>query len=61
MTLDQILGAQTTKHELKIKAAYEKGTLNGFKVAQRYTLVLMMASASKIAMNRYAKYAPQPT
>ena len=54
---DQILMDDTIEAEMKIKAAFEKGSLNGLKIAQQNSLVMMMMMASKRAINRYARYA----
>jgi hypothetical protein len=55
--LDQILFDDAADPKLRETASFEKGTLNGFKVAQHISLLLMMGSASKLAIARYARYA----
>jgi len=44
---------------LRVKAAFELGTLNGFKSLQQISLLLKINVASKLAIRRYARYAPQ--
>ena len=41
----------------RLKAAYELGTLNGFKSGHRYSLALQMSMAGTVALKRYAKLA----
>jgi hypothetical protein len=41
----------------RIRAAYENGSLNGMKLSRRYSMVMQLNSASKIALKRYAKLA----
>jgi hypothetical protein len=43
--------------DIRIRAAYENGTLNGMKISRRYSMVMQLNSASKIALRRYAKLA----
>jgi hypothetical protein len=57
--VEQIVNDETIDNATKLKATFEQGTLNGFKVAQDVTLVLMMGLASKRAIERYARYAPE--
>jgi hypothetical protein len=59
--LDDYLSGLVANEELdcdtRLRAAYENGTLNGLKVSRRYSMVLQLNSASKIALKRYAKLA----
>jgi hypothetical protein len=41
--------------DTRISAAYENGTLNGMKVSRRYSLVMQLNSASKIAFRQLRK------
>jgi hypothetical protein len=43
--------------DVRIRAAFENGTCNRMKVSQRYSMVMQINSASKIALKRYAKLA----
>ena len=43
--------------DIRIRAAYENGTLNGMKISRRYSMVMQLNSASNIALRRYAKLA----
>jgi hypothetical protein len=58
--------SEMTGHELldcatRIKAAFEAGTLNGYKYLGRGSLVLQLNSAAAVAMKRYARVAkPAP-
>jgi hypothetical protein len=57
--LEQILADEYADQKLKTLAAFEQGTLNGYKVAQANSLFFMMDLASKRAITRYARYAPE--
>ena len=43
--------------DTRIRAAYENGTLNGMKASRRYSMVMQLNSASKIALTRYKQLA----
>jgi hypothetical protein len=43
--------------DTRIRAAYENGSLYGMKVSRRYSMVMQLNFASKIAFRRYAKLA----
>lgn len=53
--LDDYLSDTVVNEELncetRIRAAFENGTLNGFKIGRRYSLVMQLNSASKLALN----------
>ncbi len=58
--LDQILLDDDAPTKLKATASFEKGTLNGMKLAQRYSLVMMMESATRLAMSSYRRNPAKP-
>lgn len=61
LDLDDYLSSIVCNDELdcetRIRAAYENGTLNGMRTSRRYSLVMQLNSASKLALKRYAKLA----
>jgi hypothetical protein len=61
LDLDDYLSGITFNEELdcntRIRAAYENGALDGMKISRRYSMVMQLNSASKIAFRRYAKLA----
>lgn len=57
--LSGIVDDEAIVHETRIKASFELGTLNGLKTAGRTSVVWRLFSASKSALNRYARYAPK--
>jgi hypothetical protein len=57
--LEQVLADEQVDADTKIKAAFEQGTLNGYKIANARSLFLMMDLASKRAIERYGRYAPE--
>lgn len=61
LDLDDYLSSMVANEELncetRIRAAYENGTLNGMKASRRYSLVVQLNSASKLAMKRYERLA----
>ena len=59
--LPEIINNETEPTEVRIKASFEYGTLNGLKIGQRYAAVMMLTIASKRALDRYARYAPERT
>lgn len=63
--LDDYLGEMTGNERLdcstRMKAAFEAGTLGGFKAARRFSLALQINSAAAVAMRRHARVAqPAP-
>jgi len=56
--LDDYLGGITNNEELdattRVKAAFELGTFNGLKTANRISLLLQLNFAARIALKRYA-------
>jgi hypothetical protein len=57
--LTEIMDDETIDPSLRTKAAFELGTLNGFKTTRNVSLCLKISSASKDALDRYARYAPR--
>jgi hypothetical protein len=61
LDLDDYFSGMVSNEELdcntRIRAAHEEGALNGMKTSRRYSMVLQLNSASKIALRRYAKIA----
>ncbi|MCC6468729.1 MAG: hypothetical protein IT563_10445 [Alphaproteobacteria bacterium] len=57
--LEDYLGEVSNNVEIdattRVKAAYELGTLNGFKTARRYSLVLQVNLAGRVVLERYAR------
>jgi hypothetical protein len=41
----------------RVKASFELGTLNGLKTARRFSMILQLNSAARIAFKRYARFA----
>ena len=39
----------------RVKAAHELGTLNGLKIARRFSMILQINSAAETALKRYAR------
>jgi hypothetical protein len=57
--LVQLMNNELIECPLRVKAAFELGTLNGFKTTGNASLVFKIHMASKLAIQRYARYAPQ--
>jgi hypothetical protein len=57
--LVQLMNSELLDCPLRVKAAFELGTLNGFKATGNASLVLKMRMATKVAMQRYGRYAPK--
>ena len=61
LDLDDYFSGMVANRELdcdtRIRAAYENGSLYGMKVSRRYSMVMQLNFASKIAFRRYAKLA----
>ena len=55
--LNGILADELMPPELRTKAAFELGTLNGYRVTQTYHLVWKFSSASRLALKRYRIFA----
>jgi hypothetical protein len=55
--LSSIVADESKSPELRAKAAYELGTLNGYRVTQRYHLLWKFSSASRLALKRYRLFA----
>jgi hypothetical protein len=59
--LVEMIGNPALDPSIRIKAAYEAGTLNGFKTCRRYSLVMQLNSAASLAQRRYTRTAsPAP-
>jgi hypothetical protein len=43
--------------DVRVKAAFEHGTLNGLKAARQFSLLLQLNSAARIALKQYARLA----
>lgn len=52
--LGEIVDNKALDATTRVMAAFELGTLNGFKIAGKFSLLLQMNSAAGIAMRRYA-------
>ena len=62
--LGEISGNDALDAIVRVKAAFELGTIHGFRVTQRVSLVLMLTIAGAVALKRYATLAnraDQPT
>ena len=55
--LGEISGKEALDASVRVKAAFELGTLHGFRVTQRVSLVLMLTIAGGVALKRYARLA----
>ena len=55
--LNDILADKSMPLELRTKAAFELGTLNGYRVTHTYHLVWKFSSAPRLALKRYRIFA----